>query len=103
MLSYQTSKDTFSKGVVIMPIKKSAIKELRKAKKRHQRNISIVSELKTLNRKFLALVAEQKTDQAKKVLQQLSSKLDAAARKKIIHSKRASRKKSRLMRSLKAR
>ena len=86
-----------------MPIKKSAIKELRKAKKRHQRNISIVSELKTLNKKFVTLVSEQKLDQAKKVLQQLSSKLDVAAHKKIIHARKAARKKSRLMRSLKTR
>ncbi|UCB56805.1 MAG: 30S ribosomal protein S20 [Candidatus Omnitrophota bacterium] len=83
-----------------MPIKKSAFKELRKAKKRHLRNIGAISELKTLNKKFLALVDEKKVEQAKKILNQLSSKLDKASSKKIIHKNKAWRKKSRLMRKL---
>lgn len=84
-----------------MPIKKSAFKELRKAKKRHLRNIKILSELKTLDRKFISLVDEKKIEQAKKVLNRLISKLDKAAIKKIIQKNKVSRKKSRLMRKLK--
>ncbi len=84
-----------------MPIKKSAFKELRKAKKRHLRNIKIISELKTLDKKFISLVAEKKIEQAEKVLNQLISKLDKAAVKKIIQKNKVSRKKSRLMRKLK--
>ena len=84
-----------------MPIKKSAFKELRKAKKRHLRNIKILSELKTLNKKFISLVDEKKIEQAKKVLNRLISKLDKAAVKKIIRKNKVSRKKSRLMRKLK--
>ena len=84
-----------------MPIKKSAFKELRKAKKRHLRNIKILSELKTLNKKFISLVDEKKIEQAKKLLNQLISKLDKAAVKKIIQKNKVSRKKSRLMRKLK--
>lgn len=83
-----------------MPIKKSAFKELRKAKKRHLKNIRITSEIKTLNKKFLTLLDEKKVEEAKKLLQQLISKLDNAASKKIIHKNTASRKKSRLMRRL---
>lgn len=83
-----------------MPIKKSAFKELRKAKKRHLKNIRITSEIKTLNKKFLTLLDEKKVEEAKKLLQQLISKLDNAANKKIIHKNTASRKKSRLMRRL---
>lgn len=84
-----------------MPIKKSAFKELRKAKKRHLRNIKAISELKTLDKKFISLVDEKKIEQAKKVLNQLISKLDKAAVKKIIQKNKVSRKKSRLMRKLK--
>lgn len=83
-----------------MPIKKSASKELRKAKKRHLRNIEVISELKTLNRKFLTLVNEKKIEEAQKILKQLSSRLDKAVSKKIIHKNKASRKKSRLTRRL---
>lgn len=83
-----------------MPIKKSAFKELRKTKKRHLKNIRITSEIKTLNKKFLTLLDEKKVEEAKKLLQQLISKLDNAASKKIIHKNTASRKKSRLMRRL---
>ena len=89
------------KGVYKMPIKKSAFKELRKAKKRHLRNIKIISELKTLDKKFISLVAEKKIEQAEKVLNRLISKLDKAAVKKIIQKNKVSRKKSRLMRKLK--
>ena len=84
-----------------MPIKKSASKELRKAKKRHLRNIRINSELKTLHKKFLSLVDQKNLEQAKKVLKQLSSKLNKAAGKKILHKNKAARSISRLTRSLK--
>ncbi len=84
-----------------MPIKKSASKELRKAKRRHLRNIRAISELKTLNKRFINLVDEKKIEQAKEILKRLISKLDTAAAKKIIHKNKASRKKSRLMRKLK--
>jgi len=84
-----------------MPIKKSASKELRKSKKRHLRNIRTLTELKTLNKKFISLTEEKKIEQARKILNQLTSKLDIAAAKKIIHKNKASRKISRLMRRLK--
>jgi len=84
-----------------MPIKKSASKELRKGKKRHLRNIKVISELKTLNKGFLNLLDEKKVEEAKKVLQQLISKLNKAAIKKIIHKNKAARKISRLMKQSK--
>ena len=84
-----------------MPIKKSAFKELRKSKKRHLRNVRITSELKTLNKKFINHINEKNIDQAKKILNQLISKLDKAAAKKIIRKNKAARKTSRLMRQLK--
>ncbi|MBN2097203.1 MAG: 30S ribosomal protein S20 [Candidatus Omnitrophica bacterium] len=84
-----------------MPIKQSAIKELRKAKKRHLKNIRVISELKTLNKQFIELVNKKEIEQAKKTLKVLVSKLDKAALKQIIRKNKASRKKSRLMRQLK--
>ena len=84
-----------------MPIKKSACKELRKGKKRHLRNINMLSELKTLNKNFLNLVSKKKIEEAQKLLKKISSKLDTAAGKKMIHRNQASRKKSRLARKLK--
>jgi len=84
-----------------MPIKKSAFKELRKSKKRHLRNVGVTSELKTLNSTFLLLLAKKDLEQAKKTLIKLSSKLDKAAQKDIIHKNKANRKKSRLKLSLK--
>lgn len=83
-----------------MPIRKAAVKELRKAKKRHLRNIGVITELKTLDKKFLSLVNEKKIEPAKKILNQLITKLDKAAGKKIIHKNKASRKKSRLVKKL---
>ena len=85
-----------------MPIKKSAFKELRKAKKRHLKNIRTTSGLKTLNKKFLDLLGKKEIEQAKKVLQQLISKLDKAVSKKIVPANTASRRKSRLMRKIKS-
>ncbi len=84
-----------------MPIKKSAFKELRKAKKRTLRNIGRISELKTLNKKFISLVEEKNIEQAKEVLRKLTSRLNKAANKKVIHKNKAARKISRLMRKLK--
>ena len=83
-----------------MPIKKSASKELRKSKKRHLRNIKVASELKTLNKKFLQLIEEKKIEPAKKMLNELISKFNRAATKRIIPRNRAERKVSRLTKKL---
>ncbi len=79
-----------------MPKKKSAYKELRKAKKRHFVNIMRVSELKTLMKKFDALLREKKRDEAKALFTMLISKIDKARAKGLVHKNNASRKKARL-------
>ena len=79
-----------------MPQKRSAYKELRKAKKRHSRNIAAASEVKTLIRGFNALLSENKFNEAKDFLKRVSSKLDKAAQKGVIRKNTASRKISRL-------
>jgi len=83
-----------------LPIKKSSYKELRKAKKRHLRNISAESELKTLVKKFNALISAKKSDEAKKIINTVVSKIGRAASKGVIKKNAASRKISRLMKKL---
>ena len=74
-----------------MPQKRSALKELRKAKKRHRRNVATVSETRTLIRQFSALISEKKLDEAKAFLRIVSSRLDKAATKGIIRKNTVSR------------
>lgn len=83
-----------------MPVKRSAYKELRKAKLRHFKNISTRTELRTLAKKFEKLISEKKVDEAKKSLTALISKIDRAAAKGIIKRNTASRKISRFMKKL---
>ncbi len=83
-----------------MPIERTAYKEHRKAKKRHFKNISTRSDLRTSIKNFESLVNEKKADEAKKALSTLISKLDKAASKGIIKNNTAARKISRLMKRL---
>jgi small subunit ribosomal protein S20 len=83
-----------------LPRERTAYKELRKAKKRHFKNISTKSELRTSVKNFESLVKAKKTDEAKKSLALLISKLDKAASKGIIKKNTAARKISRLMKKI---
>lgn len=83
-----------------MPHKRSAFKELRKSKKRHVRNISIKSELKTSIKKFEGLLTDKKIDEAKTYLKKLVSDIDKAVSKGMLHKNSASRKNSRLTKRL---
>ena len=83
-----------------MPIKRAAYKEIRKSKKRHFANIATRTELKTLTKDFESLVSNKKSDEAKKALSALVSKIDRAASKGVLKDNAASRKISRLMKKL---
>jgi len=83
-----------------MANRRAAVKSLRVDKKRHARNMRIKNELKKTIKNFQALVAEKKSDEAKKLLLKVSSLLDKAANKNIIHANTASRRKSRLTRKV---
>mgnify|MGYP001567357789 CR=1 FL=1 len=85
-----------------MPIKKAAYKAIKKSKVKHARNAIIKSELKTIVKKFDKLIAGKKTDEAKKMVDIISSKFCRAASKGIIHKNTASRKISRLKKRLAA-
>ena len=78
----------------------SALKELRKSKKRHLRNVSAKSKIKTLIKKLEKTIADKNVSEAKSVLKNIFSALDKTSSKKIIHKNTASRKKSRLAKKI---
>lgn len=82
------------------PIKKSAAKELRKAKKREARNKKMKANFRYLERKFLKAIKEKNKEEAKEIYQKLQKAFDKAAKRNIIKKNKASRKKSRLAKKL---
>ncbi|MFH1385710.1 MAG: 30S ribosomal protein S20 [Patescibacteria group bacterium] len=83
-----------------MPIKESAKKELRKAKKRRLLNMQRQKTMKDLLKKIKKLIAGNKKDEAKKLLSAAYQAIDKAAKRGVIKKNNASRKKSRLMKAL---
>lgn len=74
---------------------------MRSDKKRHLRNLNVMSELKNRSKKLEKLLATNNRDQASIALKEFVAKLDRAVTKGIIRKNTASRKKSRLAKSLK--
>lgn len=85
-----------------MPRERSAYKEIKKAKKRHFRNISTISELKTAKKGLERLIAAKKLDEARKALPQVVSTINRAVTKGVLKKNTASRQISRLSRNLSA-
>ena len=83
-----------------MPIKRASFKDLRKSKHRHFKNLTTKSELKTLVKNFERLISDKKSDEAKRSVNSIVSKIDRAASKGIIKDNTASRRISRLMKKL---
>jgi len=83
-----------------MPIKRSAKKALRQAKKRRALNLARKNALKSLSKKFEKLIAANKKDEAKKLLPQVYQAIDKASKRGIIKKNTAARKKSRLAKML---
>ena len=79
-----------------MPIHTAAYKSLRADAKKHKRNETVKSELKTVTKRLEGLIAEKKKDEAQKSFKTVSSKYMKAASKGVIRKKTASRKISRL-------
>lgn len=79
-----------------MAHRRSSIKKIRIDKRRRERNMQVISELKTTVRKVNSLIGEKKYNEASKASGLFFSKLDKAVKKGIIHKNRASRRKSRL-------
>ena len=74
---------------------KSDLKRKRQSVKRHARNISVLSRLKTEEKK-LRNALEQGVDDVKSLYNAFASALDKAAKGGVIHKNVAARKKSRL-------
>ncbi|MBU3958879.1 MAG: 30S ribosomal protein S20 [Candidatus Omnitrophica bacterium] len=83
-----------------MPRRRSALKRLRVDKKRRLHNLKIKQQLKKTIKKFRALLSAKNSGEAKALLSKVYSLLDKAAKKNIIPANTASRKKSRLAKSL---
>lgn len=74
----------------------SALKRSRQNLKRKIRNVSVKSELKTIEKRCVNMIKAGKKDEAIEFFKFVAKKLDTAARKRIIHKNKAARKKSRL-------
>lgn len=81
-----------------MPIKHSALKQLRKDRQRELRNRAVRSELKTLTKRLVGLLKAQKVDEAAALIGLVTKKYDRAASKGILHRNTAARHNSRLVR-----
>ena len=79
-----------------MPITKSAKKEIRKNKKRRQLNLRRLKVMRENVKKIKTLVADNKKEEAKKLLPETYKAIDKAAKRNIIDKNTAARKKSRI-------
>ena len=79
---------------------KSAAKSARQNVRRSERNASELASLKTGQKKLNKALAEGRTDEAKAEFVKFSSALDKAAKRGVVHSNLADRKKSRISKAL---
>jgi len=75
---------------------KSALKELRKSRKRKEQNKLMKDKIKTLVRKFKKAINKKEKEKVQDLLKELYSLIDKTAKKNIIHKNKAARKKSQL-------
>ncbi len=83
-----------------MPRSKSAAKHLKTDAKRRVSHKAKKSELKSIEKKFGTILQKKELDSAKKQLEIIFSKLDKSVKSGTIHPNKASRKKSRLAKTL---
>jgi small subunit ribosomal protein S20 len=81
-----------------MAITKSAKKAIRQSKTRNERNVVYKDKIKKLIKEARTLVAAKKMAEAKKLLPEIYSILDKAAKVGVIKKNNASRRKGRLTR-----
>lgn len=85
-----------------MPVHKSALKRVRQNEKRRMRNVAVKSTLKTLAKRVEGSIQKGDKAEAMEGLRRLSSRLDKAAIKGVIHRNKANRKKQRMARKVNA-
>jgi len=83
-----------------MPNTKSAAKELKKTKKRTQKNFRVKNNVKTLLKKIDKALAASDKKGVDELFKKVQSMLDKAAKTKIIKKNAAARKKSRLLKKI---
>jgi small subunit ribosomal protein S20 len=83
-----------------MPQIKSAFKRLRQDKKKHIRNKSRISEVRTLKKKVHTLIAANDKKEAEQALKTLESRLGKAVKTNTVRANTASRYISRLRRQV---
>ncbi|MCF7844882.1 MAG: 30S ribosomal protein S20 [Kiritimatiellales bacterium] len=81
-----------------MPIIKSAIKRAKQNDQRRQRLLPYRTTMKTMIRRIVDLTNEGKKEEAAKHLPETFKAIDMAAKKNIIHTKNAARKKAKVSR-----
>lgn len=83
-----------------MPQRLSAKKELRKVKKRKQRNLDAKQKIKTALKKLTSAIDKKDFTSCQQLLKDVYKILDKGAAKGIIHPNKAARKKSRIVKLL---
>lgn len=86
-----------------MAITKSAKKAFRQSERRRKHNAFNKSKIKNLEKRIEKLLTEKKTAEAKKLLPEIYQALDKAAKRNVIKKNKASRRKSRISKSLRTR
>lgn len=84
-----------------MPITKSAKKAFRQSERRRKQNALNKSKIKNLEKEIGLFLSQKKIAEARKLLPEIYQALDKAAKRNVIKKNKASRKKSRIARSLK--
>ena len=83
-----------------MPVIKSAIKRMKQNKVRYERNRHYSSRMKSMMKLILDYVKKGDTEKATKVMPEVVSSIDTAAKKKLIHKHNAAHKKSRIAKAI---
>ena len=85
-----------------MPQRRTAIKDLRRNRKKHLHNLDITTDLRKTIKKFLVLVNAKNVTEAQSTLKLVYKKLDKAAKRHILHDNTASRRKARFSKLIKS-
>ena len=83
-----------------MPITASAKKSLRQGARRNKRNAVYKTKIKKQEKLVLSLIKTNKSNEAKNELKKYYKLIDKAAKTKVLHKNKASRKKSSMAKAL---
>lgn len=84
----------------IMPITKQTIKRVKQAEAARKRNRHYSSRMKSMMKLLLGYVKNKDSEKATKILSDVVSSIDTAAKKRLIHKNKAKRDKSKVQRAV---